>query len=212
MASQKVEIGETSGKKPVIIGITGGIGSGKSVVSRILRLNGYRVYDCDSEAKRLMEHDAEVIMALTALLGKETYQQDERGEDIRLNRSYVASRIFTDDRLRTEVNSVMHKAVSEDFMRFAHETEGTVFCETAILATSHMDALCDRIWIVTAPEEERIERVKARNGLSEHEIRQRIESQADEFSQLPEDKILIIMNGDRDMLLPQIFKELKRYA
>lgn len=196
--------------QPKIVGITGGIGSGKSVVARILRLKGFCVYDCDTEARRLMEYDRSVKEGIVSILGAKAYtgvSGEERDNPAYvLNRSYVASMIFNDTRLRDEVNTVVHRAVAKDFLSYAHLNGGIVFCETAILATSHMDSLCDHIWVVTASEDERIERVKRRNGLSEEEIRLRIATQRKEFELLPKDKIVEIRNGDSDMLLPQIDK------
>ena len=203
---------------PKIIGITGGIGSGKSVVSRILRLKGFRVYDCDSEARRLMETHPDVISRIIGILGEEAYKAStpataERNSAKReLDRAYVASRIFSDDGLRHKVNSVVHKAVADDFLDFArrwHAKGNWVFCETAILATSHMDEICDEIWLVSASEEERIARVMARNGISAEEVKLRMESQTLEFSLLPKGKICEIYNGDGDMLLPQIEKHIQ---
>lgn len=188
--------------QPKIIGITGGIGSGKSVVSRILRLKGFRVYDCDTEARRLMEYDRSVKEGIVSILGDEAYAEPAGV----LNRSYVASKIFNDVTLRDEVNAIVHKAVADDFLSYVRLEGGSVFCETAILATSHMDKICDAIWVVIAPENERIERVKRRNGLSEEEIRLRIATQKEEFELLPKEKIVEIRNGDSDMLLPQIDK------
>lgn len=182
-----------------IIGITGGIGSGKSVVSRILRLNGERVYDCDSEARRLMESDPEVKDRLRSLLGEGAYTASGR-----LDRGYVASAIFSDSVLRDGVNRIVHAAVKEDFLRFVESSDRISFCESAILATSHLDELCGSIWLVTAPEQQRIERVRRRNGLPDEEILRRIESQRDEFKSLPAGKVVGIMNGDDDMILPRL--------
>ncbi|MDE6337651.1 MAG: dephospho-CoA kinase [Muribaculaceae bacterium] len=203
--------------QPMIVGITGGIGSGKSVVSRILRLKGFCVYDCDTEARRLMEYDHKVKEGIVRILGAEAYAETA-GEEKRgligggqagkacLNRSYVASKIFNDSRLRDEVNSVVHRAVAEDFLSYAKENGGMVFCETAILATSHMDSLCGSIWVVTTPEDERIGRVERRSGLSEEAIRLRMVTQREEFERLPKNKVTEIRNGNSDMLLPQIDK------
>lgn len=190
-----------------MICITGGIGSGKSVVSRVLRLNGFAVYDCDTEARRLMEENVIVREEITGILGPEAYVPGvSHGKEVRLNRSFVASAIFNDDKLRNMVNAVVHRAVREDFIRFATLSNGTVFCETAIPVTSRIDRICDRIWIVTAPEEVRIERVKLRNSLSEDEIKKRIATQRDEFESLPKDKLIEIKNGNNDPVLPRIYE------
>lgn len=189
---------------PLIIGITGGIGSGKSVVSRILRLNGERVYDCDTEARRLMESDKQLICNLTDLLGEEAF-----GYEGKLNRPYIAEKIFGNDEIRIAVNRVVHHAVKEDFLRYARLQGGRVFCESAILATAGFDRICHKIWLVTASEEERIERIILRNGLSREEIEKRMASQKIEFDSLPVYKVVELRNGPSDLLLPQIFGLIK---
>lgn len=186
----------------VIVGITGGIGSGKSVVSRILRLNGFPVYDCDIEAKRIMHDDLKVRESLCGIVGKEVY-----GLDGRLDRAYMARCIFSDPMLRNEVNVVVHKAVLDDFIRFCMTSPGRmVFCESAILVTSGFDKFCDFILMVDAPESLRVERVVARNGMQPDELRRRIESQKDEFCSLTEEKTIVIENDGVHAILPLILK------
>lgn len=181
-----------------VIGITGGIGAGKSVVARILRLKGFRVYDCDMEAKRLMEQSDKLRRCLTEILGEEAYN------DGLLDRGFVASRIFAIDELRRQVNSVVHKAVAEDFKKAVSCGGTIVFVESAILSTSGMDCDCNEIWVVDAPEEIRIERVIARNGLQREAILERMETQREEFSGLPKDKTSVIVNDGVTPLLPAI--------
>ncbi len=190
-----------------IIGITGGIGSGKSVVSRILRLNGFSVYDCDMEARLLMENDPSVRSELISLLGEDTY--DSFGK---LSRVYVASRIFSDPVLLSGVNKIVHAAVREHFRKFAHDNGKTVFCESAILATSGLSQMCDRVWIVEAAEELRISRVKQRNGLGDDEIRKRIRSQEKEMEQLACPKVELIDNSGTLSLLKRIFSLLPGFV
>lgn len=184
-----------------IIGITGGIGSGKSVVSRILRLNGFNVYDCDSEARMLMETDFELKRRLIEILGPQAYSSAGV-----LDRRYIAGKIFFDSALRNEVNAVVHRAVKENLLSYAERIGGVVFCESAILATSRFDAECKKIWVVMAPEDERIARVGHRDSLSREEIEGRIASQQKEFDMLPSAKVIEIRNGDDDLLLPQIYE------
>lgn len=181
-----------------VIGITGGIGAGKSVVSRILRLKGFRVYDCDTEARRLMEQSEGLRRCLTEILGEEAYKGGS------LDRQFVASRIFAFEELRREVNSVVHKAVAEDFRKASSLGDATVFVESAILATSGMAGDCSEIWVVDAPEEIRIERVVARNGMARGAILDRMETQREEFSGLSRDKIRILANDGMTPLLPAI--------
>ncbi|MDE5887900.1 MAG: dephospho-CoA kinase [Muribaculaceae bacterium] len=180
------------GKK---IGITGGIGAGKSIVSRLLRLKGFTVYDCDSAARSLMEQDPEVRDDLTNLLGQDAFR------DNHLNRQFVAERIFGDKDLRERVNKVVHKAVREDFLRMTEREEGIVFIESAIPVTGGLVPLMDEIWVVEADEATRIERVKKRNGLSEDQIVARIKTQQEEFDSLPAEKTRYIDNDGESSLI-----------
>ncbi|MDE6578443.1 MAG: dephospho-CoA kinase, partial [Muribaculaceae bacterium] len=170
------------------IGITGGIGAGKSVVSRLLRLKGYRVYDCDSEAKRIMETDPDLRKALIKLLGENAYS------GACLNRKHIADIIFTDSHIREKINGLVHAAVRKDFLRYARNAETPVFVETAILSTGGFLPLVDEIWLVEAPENVRIERVRKRNGLPEKEILERMQTQQKEFDNLPMEKTEVIVN------------------
>lgn len=185
-----------------IIGITGGIGSGKSVVSRVVRLNGVPVYDCDLEAKKLMQSDSSLRSELTRLIGSAAY--DAQGF---LDRKYVASRIFSDPELLADVNALVHEAVRNHFCRFAaSHKSATVFCESAILATSGMADGCTRIWLVDAPEGVRMERVTKRDGMTESQVRERMEAQRLEFEMLPKEKTLRIDNSGEHPLLPVILE------
>lgn len=182
-----------------VIGITGGIGAGKSVVSRILRLKGYPVYDCDSEARSLMESSEEILAALQGRFGEECIL--ECGG---LNRGYIASRVFNDAEELTWLNALVHGAVREDVRDWveAHASAGKeiLFVESAILYTSGLDKMCDRIWLVTAPEELRLERAMQRGGASEEDLRRRIESQRMEFDSLPARKVSEIENSCASLL------------
>lgn len=169
-----------SGKR--IIGLGGGIGAGKSVVARILRLNSVPVYDCDTEAKRLMETDISLRSRIVGILGESAYSQSTGC----LDRGFVASCIFSDTSARERVNKAVHAAVAEDFIRFAETcSSATVVCESAILKSSGLYAVCNEIWITEAPDEVRVERVKLRNGLSEEEIMKRILAQRNETGSFP---------------------------
>ena len=117
-----------------IIGITGGIGAGKSVVSRILRLKGYWVYDCDLEAKILMDQDMDVRNALKELFSESIYLEDGT-----LDRKLMADKIFSDENIRNYVNRIVHSAVKSDFISRAGRNGSPVFVESAILHTSGLD-------------------------------------------------------------------------
>lgn len=188
------------------IGITGGIGSGKSVVSRILRCNGEKVYDCDSRAKWLMNNDPLLKEALKADVGNEVY--DDSG---RLNRKYLADRLFADLEIRILVNSIVHEAVREDIERRRRQIEGLFFIESAILATAHLDVFCNQIWLINASFEERLKRIHQRDNLSIEEINKRIESQASELSLLPQDKVVVIENNPDSLLLDSVLFKIDKY-
>lgn len=193
---------------PAIIGITGGIGSGKSVVSRILRLNGFQVYDCDSEARAIMEADSEVRREICSVLGDEAYLEDGS-----VNKPHVSRHIFSDESKRKEINRIVHNAVRNHFLsKVAQCGVKLIFCESAILSTSHLDEICNMIWLIEASEDVRISRVSARDNLSTDDIILRIKSQQKEFDHLPEDKTLRIKNDPSSPLLLTILELTATYT
>lgn len=182
------------------VGITGGIGSGKSVVSRILRCNGFRVYDCDSEAKILMVNDEEIRKTLEKKIGKQTYNSDGR-----LNRAFLAAKIFKDDNLRKFVNKIVHQAVRRDIMAEREKTHGEFFIESAIITTGGIVPMCQQIWIITSPIQERIKRIQERDKATYEEIEKRMKSQEKELSDLSGD-VVCIQNDDSHPILPKILE------
>lgn len=184
----------------MLIGITGGIGAGKSVVARILRSQGFPVYDCDAEAKKLMNTDIALKDALRKLLGDAVYSSDGL-----LDKAVMADIIFNDEGKRLKVNELVHKAVTQDFLGWCSaQDRSPVFVESAILSTSGLEKFCDRIWLIEAPEDVRIRRVMKRNSMTKEQVRQRIHAQQKEFSYMPKDKIVVIQNSDDSPLLKTI--------
>ncbi len=162
-----------------MIGICGGIGSGKSVVSRILRLRGEHVYDCDLEAKRIMDGSEEVLTALNERYGDAVCPPGGP-----ICRPELARCVFGSDEERLWLNSLVHQLVRVDVAVW-HDVlvlDGCERCfvESAILASSGLVKMCDEVWIVTAPEEIRIERTMQRDSIPEEAIRKRIQSQQEE--------------------------------
>lgn len=156
-----------------LVVISGGIGSGKSVLSHIVNVMGYPTYDCDREAKRLMNESQNLREALTKLLGGDAYNSNGH-----LNRAYVSQCIFRDEALRNAMNALVHPAVKDDIAKWAKAQETTVaFVETALLAESGLSSMANEIWIVDAPVELRIERVMKRSGLTSDQVKARIASQ-----------------------------------
>jgi dephospho-CoA kinase len=148
--------------------ITGGIGSGKSYVAHLLKQRGIDVYDCDAAAKRLMRDSQELREQLTALIGSDCYllpehldQPDTPRQQPRLNKAAVAKFLLTSEENAHAIDAIVHPAVFRDF-----EESGQLWLESAILYESGADRLVDRVIVVTAPEEVRLQRVMARDGIS----------------------------------------------
>lgn len=164
---------------PYKVAIVGGIGSGKSVVSRLFRLMGVPVYDCDTEAKLLMNADHSIRQALKTAIGEQVY-----GADGCLDRVFLASYMFGHPERVALVNGIVHPAVRAHFSAWAEGKEDKlVAVETAILFESGMEADVDGILIVHAPEELRLRRAMLRDGSDEQAIRRRMSNQmsADEL-------------------------------
>ena len=187
------------------IGITGGIGSGKSIISRILRCNGFFVYDCDSEAKYLMTRDKELKQSLQMRLGGDIYFSNGT-----LNKKELAKIIFSNIEKREYVNSIVHAAVRKDIVEKRKKVRGLFFIESAILATGGITEFCNSIWIVTASPQERIKRISKRDNLSLKEISQRIESQEEELDKIKSEKIIILENDNQYPILPVILTLVNR--
>ncbi len=136
----------------MIIGITGGIGSGKSIIARALAARGYAVYDCDREAKRIIAENKDVQQQIIALLGSEAFVNGV------YNTSYVAQRVFAEPELLERLNQIVHPAVKEDILEKQPD-----FVESAILYEAGLDAICDKIFVIEAPEDIRIARAIARD-------------------------------------------------
>jgi dephospho-CoA kinase len=152
------------------IGITGGIGSGKSYVCRLLEQRGYTVYDCDSAAKRLIRTSPFIRRRLTALIGPETYfkesgdRSQESGEYI-LNKKAVAEFLLKSEENARAIDRIVHPAVFRDFIE-----SGMEWMESAIIYESGIYRLVDRVIVVTAPKELRIQRVIARDEISREKV------------------------------------------
>ena len=184
---------------PYIIGLTGGIGSGKSVVSRLLRLMDIPVYDCDREAKRLMCEDTVVREGLIAIVGEGVFRADGQ-----LDRAYLASYMFGDDAHVRQVNQVVHPVVRADFKQWALQAgRKIVAVESAILFEAGMAADVDAVWVIHAPENMRLQRVVCRDSSSDSAVRSRMQCQLSEQEYLDRaDRI--ISNDNRSSLVRQV--------
>ena len=162
-----------------LIAITGGIGSGKSVVSQLLRTMGFTVYDCDERAKWVMTHDEQLRSELCSLFGLDTYIYSSDGT-WELNKPYLSDMIFSSADALTRMNACVHPAVWRDMQhQLIVETRDRFFFESAILYESGFDQLShpDEVWTISAPLELRIHRAMLRDNATREKILSRIASQ-----------------------------------
>lgn len=183
------------------IGITGGIGSGKSVVSRLLETMGIPVYISDIEAKRITNTDEVIRRELSALVGQDVFRNGE------LNRPLLASYIFGHPEHTKAVNGIIHPRVKADFRQWAarQTDQPLVGMESAILLEAGFRDEVDFLVMVYAPLELRVERAIKRDCSSREQIMKRIEAQAsDEIKRKHAD--FVIVNDDETPLIPQVLE------
>jgi dephospho-CoA kinase len=184
------------------VGLTGGIGSGKSIAGKIFSILGIPVYPADVAAKRLYDTDEELRNGVKSLFGEHLYASGT------LDRRKLADIIFSNNDSLKKINELVHPAVIRDFLDYVARLPKTtpyVIHEAAILYEAKIEHLFDVVINVHAPENLRIKRVLARENINEHEVKQRIESQ------LPDQlKITLsdynIVNDDKTPVLPQILQ------
>ncbi len=181
-------------------GITGGIGSGKSYVCARLAARGISVYDCDSAAKRLMRTSPAIMEALSRLIGPDTYT------DGRLNKARVAEFLLASETNAKAIDGIVHPAVADDFNR-----SGAEWMECAILYESEFNNLVDFVVAVTAPEHVRLQRVMARDNITEAKAREWLSRQMpqDEVERLADFVIVNDGQSDIDKQIDQLINKLK---
>lgn len=181
------------------IGITGGIGSGKSVVATLLRLYGIPVYIADEESKRLTNSSPIIRQALIELVGEAVYDNDRR-----LNKPLLAHFIFGQPEHMARVNAIIHPVVNADFLSWAgRQTTAACAIESAILFESGFDRIVDIKLMVSAPLETRLERATTRDNTSREALERRVKSQmADELKLKLAD--YVIHNDGKQALIPQV--------
>ena len=162
-----------------VLGITGGIGSGKSYVCGVFRSLGCKVYDSDSRTKELYDEKPEILSGLVKILGKGILKKGK------LDRKAMAAIIFGDRNLLEKVKEFVYPFVMEDFRLWKRWKRGTVIFESAvILENGYVRSFVDKTLVVTAPLKERVRRVMERDGSSEEQVRARLASQVSDKERL----------------------------
>lgn len=183
----------------MLIAITGGIGSGKSVVARMLRTMGHTVYDCDIRARQLIDGSAAIKKAISDNIGRHCITDDGS-----VDRKAISDIVFKDAEKLSLLNRITHAAVRKDIEIYRQKLGSvTMFLETAILYQSEIDKMVDAVIEVSAPDDLRIRRVMHRNSLKYDEVLNRINAQFCAVEN-PHPKIFTIYNDGMAPVLPQL--------
>ena len=183
------------------LGLTGGIGSGKSTVARVFRVLGVPIYNSDERAKALYVESSDVKQAVIDLLGDAAYLDNGY-----LDRDYVGQRVFQDQKLLHQLNEIIHPAVGRDFNTWVERQKFPyIIKEAAILFESGAHRGVDKVLAVTAPDEMRIERVMQRDGVTADEVTRRMAHQMNQ-NELVERSNFVIVNDNQRLIVPQILK------
>ena len=192
------------------IGITGGIGSGKTTICKLFSILGVPVFQADKEARKIMNIDFNVQKKITRLFGEDVYLQDRS-----LDRSMLASIVFKSPSLLEKLNEIIHPAVRDAFMRWCKNQEADyVIHEAAILFESGFHHFMDKNIAVIADEQIRIHRVMKRDRITDIEVKERIKNQWDDGRRI-ELSDWIITNNDKVLVVPQILqidKKIRAYG
>lgn len=188
----------TIDKPGLKLGVTGGIGSGKTSVCKVFRVLGIPVFSADRVARDIMDNDIDIIYQINTIAGRDLYSNGS------LDRKKLASLIFNDGVLLEKVNSLVHPVVFDHFARWEmDQTAPYSIMEAAILFESGGSKLVDKIATIVTPEEERLSRVTQRSKLSRHQVLLRMKNQlADEIRIKLSD--YVIYNSENDMIIPSI--------
>ncbi|HUW92990.1 MAG TPA: dephospho-CoA kinase [Bacteroidales bacterium] len=182
------------------LGVTGGIGSGKTTVCKIFRVLGVPVFVADEVARQLMNNDPEISKGINSIVEKDLYLGGE------LDRKELAHLIFNQPALLRNVNAVVHPAVLRSFEEWTLSVDVPyVIMEAAILFESNADKVVDRVASVSAPVEERISRVMGRSEMTRIQVLERINNQMED-EEREEQSYYVINNADNEMIIPEILK------
>ena len=182
----------------MVAGLTGGIGSGKSVAAKIFELLGCAVFNSDIAAKDVY-FNAEIKVRIIKLLGNEAYLSDTR-----INKAYISSKIFSDTQTLQQLNAIIHPAVIDTFKDFVKKNPTKLIIkETALLFEAHLEKEVDKIIVVAADDELRVKRVMERDGLNKEDILKKIKTQLAQEEKIKKADF-VIYNNEQSLLLPQV--------
>lgn len=189
----------------MIIGLTGGIGSGKSVVAKLMQTFGCIIYNSDERAKE-MYYLADTKAQVIALLGKEAYIHEYE-----INRELIAQKVFENTLLLHQLNQIIHPAVKKDFTEFCSKQDEhkLIIKESALLFETGIYKELAHTILVTASDKVKIERVMKRNAVSEEDVKKRIHAQWPDSKKIPLASYTI-SNNPEDALIPQVIAILKQ--
>jgi len=188
------------------IGLTGGIGSGKSTVARIFNVLGIPVYSSDDASKRLMNEDEELKKNIIKAFGKDTYSNGK------LNRKYLATRAFIDPDKIELLNSLVHPVTIKDAIAWMEKQKAPyIIKEAALIFESGSNQYLDYVIGVKCPLSLRIERTMERNNVSEEEVKARMKLQMDEDKKMNLCDFIIV-NDEKQMLIPQVLSLHKKFS
>jgi len=182
------------------VGITGGIGSGKSTVAKVFNVLGIPIYYADDAAKKLMNEDESIRIQLQQLFGKETYL------DGKLNRKYLSGLVFNNEAKLAQLNAIVHPATLKDADQWMQQqTTRYAIKEAALIFESGAQTQLDCVIGVFAPAPIRIQRVMKRDGITKEEVKARMEKQLDESIKMRLCDY-VITNDEQDLVIPQVVK------
>lgn len=193
---------------PVQVGVTGGIGSGKSLICKVFQCLGVPVYDADSRAKNLMTTDGILIDQIKKEFGKLAFHPDGR-----LDRTFISQAAFREPAKLEKLNSLVHPRVALDYEKWVKENQGAAYLikEAALIFEAETDKVLDQVVVVSAPEEMRIQRVLDRDPQrSETEIKKIIGNQMKEEEKLALADYVIV-NDETLPVLPQVLDLHKQF-
>lgn len=174
-------------KKPIVVGITGGIGSGKSTVVNVFKQLNVPVYIADIKAKYLMQNNTKLVSHIKEKFGDQSYNKNGT-----LNNAYLSNIVFNDSQQLKSLNDIVHPVVRKDFKAWLEkQTSDYVLYESALIFEHQQQERFDCIILVTAPKEERIKRVKKRDSCSTDDVKKRMSKQLDDEIKKKEADLII---------------------